>query len=155
MSSKEEPLFSSASTMTCTLASLADAHARTGTEVDNSSLRYRAVWISFKSKLQGTPGQDNYVEIWGLRSDGEGSPNKDGNYGNDTDYTVALRPRGGVFLGIAPCDTAATPLLDAVVRFPNPGKAWNVMFINRSGAAISATGSDSVVKWFGENPEAQ
>ncbi len=154
--SKEEPLWGTVTAMTITLASTATAHARSGTAVDNTTTRYRAVWVSGSVKSQGTPTANTTVlEIWGLRSNKDTTPIVDGGYADNTDYTLALRPRGGVLLGIVPADGSATPTLQFNVRFRNPGRQWNILIINSLGQTLDATGGNHVVSWYGENPENQ
>ena len=154
--SAEKPLWSGLSTMTVTLASVATANCRSATAVDNSTNRYRAVIVSCKIKSQGTPVVDTVIEVWGLRSDNDGTPLVDGGYADDTGYTLALRPRGGDFLGYVTFDGSATPTgRRGGLRFENPGPKWNLLFINSCGQTLDATGSNHVVSWRGENAELQ
>ncbi len=153
--SAEKPLFSAVTANTITLTSLTDANCRTGTAVDNSTNRYRNIILSIHTKSQGTPTADTIIEVWGLRSNKDTTAIVDGSYADNTGYTVALRPRGGVFLGVLAADGSATPVLQGNFRFLNPGPQWNYLIINRLGQTLSATAGDHVVSWIGENPEAQ
>jgi hypothetical protein len=153
--SAEKPLESAISTMTCTLTSVATANCRTGTAVDNSTNRYRRIWVAVHTKSQGTPAVDTVCEVWGLRSDANTTAIADGGYADDTAYTLALRPRGGTFLGYLAADGSATPVLQGVFKFDDPGVKWNILVVNSLGQTLSATGSDHVVTYRGENPEMQ
>lgn len=153
--SKEMPLESAITAMTITLASMATANCRTGTAVDNSSNRYRVVWISASVKSQGTPAANTVVELWGLRSNADSTPIPDGGYADDTAYSLVLRPRGGVFLGYLEADGSATPTVKNTVKFVDPGVKWNILIINSLGQTLDATGGNHVVSWRGENPEQQ
>lgn len=147
-----KPLLSSVNAMTCSLASTATGRARTGTEVDNSSNRYKAVLVSVQIKSQGTPTADSsIIEVWGLRSNNDGTPIKDANYADDTEYTTPLK--GLEYLGSLVADGTATPTLRGNFRFENPGPKWNLMFVNRLSQTLSATAGDHVISWRGENDE--
>lgn len=154
--SAEKPLFSSVTAMTCSFQSTATANCRTGTAVDNTTNRYRAILLAIATASQGTPAADTIIEVWGLRSDKHSTPIADGGYADDTGYTLALRPRGGVMLGVIAADGSATPSnLKNNFRFENPGPGWNILLINSLGQTINATGGNTVVEWRGENPEMQ
>lgn len=156
MASAEKPLAGSSAAIVCTLASTATANCRTGTEVDNTTNRYRSVVVSVSIKSQGTPAANTGVlEIWGLRNNNDGTPIRDGGYADDTAYTLALRPRGGSLIMILPADGSATPTLKGSGRFRNPGKKWNVLIINSLGQTLDVTGGNHVVSYYGENPELQ
>lgn len=140
---------------TITLTSLATANCRTGTAVDNSGTRYSRIWLSIHTKSQGTPTIGLVLEIWGLRSNADSTPIPDGTYADNTAYTLALRPRGGVFLGYLEADGSATPVLQGTFKFDDPGIAWNYLVINSVGQTLSATGGDHIASWRGEYLESQ
>jgi hypothetical protein len=150
--------FSAAAALTISLASLASSSVGVGrqsTVVDNSTSRYGRILLYVKVKQGTSPTSARGVYVWGIRSDGAGSPQRtDGAGASDAAFTAVAAQ----LLGILPNKATGAATGDNVIGeviFDNPGPGWAIAISHDTGVALDSTGGNHVVNWVGVNPEIQ
>lgn len=146
--------YDSEASITCTLASLAQAAAQECTAIDNSTNLYVDAIVELMIKLQtGTPGSDKCINVWFYASE-DGT-----NYGdNATGATAGVTLRSpnnflGPFVINTPDSGALTykAVIPSVARFFGgilPYK-WGFVVENRTNVTFSATEGDHTKKYKG------
>jgi hypothetical protein len=125
--------------------------------VDNATARYQDLLIYVKLKTDTTtaPDADAICEVYLLRGDADATSEHitDGAGASDAAMTVLNAPLVGVVR--TKSSPAAGDVLYGEFLVHRPGPKWGVAIVNRSGQALSSTGSDHWVRYVGLNPEVQ
>ena len=136
------------STLTITLASLANNSGRAGTAVDNSTDNFISADIRVKVKTGTGTSANSYAEVYLIRS--EDGTNYDDNFsGSDSAYTA----KNAILLGTMTLDantTTFTKTFDTQQVGITLPKKWSIGIVNKSGGAISATAGDHEIKYTGK-----
>lgn len=141
--------FGAASTLTCTLASLASSATagRESTVIDNSSSLLLDVLVQLQVKLQsGTPANDKGVHVYVYASADDGTTYTDGASGSDAALTPT-DPPNLIYLGFVSAPTTAGtfkggPWSVAQAFGGRMPKRWGIWVRNYTGIALSATEGD-------------
>lgn len=137
--------YAAKATITVTLTSLANGSGRESTVVDNTTNRYRDYRIRFQTK--GQTSGTAYLDVYVYTALGD-TTYTDLATGSDAAFTAANRFNSR-YLGSIRCNagtsavTAAMQLSDVFDTCPDK---WGLIFINSTGAALSATGGDHVIE---------
>lgn len=145
----QRPLvYGSKTTITATLTSLANGSARESTVVDNTSARFRNV--RFRVQTKGQTSGTNYLDLYVYTALGD-TTYTDGATGTDAAFTAANRLNAR-FLGSVRMN-AGTAAVQANFQmsdvFADCPDKWGLIFVNNSGAALSATAGDHVIEYQG------
>ncbi len=151
-------LYSAASTITCTLASLASAgSARECTVLTNATARYDDVYVTMTITAQtGTaPGGDKALYIW-FYSAGSGTDYTSPCTGSDA--TIALTSPNNLYgPAVMTFQSSAAGLNTVNLAIPSvagyfggilPVK-WGMVFQNSTGMIMSATGANHAIAYVG------
>jgi len=140
--------FSAKGTVTATLTSLGSGNGYQSAVVDNTSTKYRNV--RFRIQTKGQTSGTNYLDIYVYTALGD-TTYTDGASGTDTTFTAANRFNSR-YLGSVKCN-AGTSAVQAEFQmadaFPDCPDKWGLIFINNTGAALSATAGDHVIEFEG------
>lgn len=146
--------YATSAAITCTLASLAQAAAREGTAIDNTSNLYLDVLVYVAIKLQaGTPGSDKQVIIYAYGSE-DGTNYTDNATGSDAAITLRS-PTNLRVIGVI-----STPDAGALTYKSNPmsvatafgglmPRKWGIAVENRTNITFSATEGDHTKSYTG------
>jgi hypothetical protein len=147
-------VFGSLTTITCTLASLANNAAREAAAIDNSAARFLDAMIYGKLKLQaGSPSNDFQANIYFYAS-ADGSNYTDNASGSDAALTMRVPTNFfGAFIVATPDAGALTykfviPSVASYFGGVLPYK-WGIVVENKTGIALSATPGDHSVAYVG------
>lgn len=138
-------------TLTITLASLANNSLRESTYVDNTSDLFADVLVLVQAKTGGSGTSSvGYMNIYAYGYVG-GSVYSAGATGADAAFTENdnLVLIGRISM-VANSTTYYSPILSVAAAFGGvlPSR-WGIIIKNVTGATISSTGSDHVVRWQG------
>lgn len=142
--------YAAKATITVTLTSLANGSARESTAIDNTSNKYldAIVRVLTNGQASGTGLMDVYV----YAALGDAASYTDGATGSDAAFTAANR-RNAKYLDSIQMNagTAVQAVLRSVASVFGGllPEEWGLIFINSSGAALSATGGDHVIEYQG------
>lgn len=146
--------YSAHTSITCTLASLANNSTRQSDEVDNSSNRYLDCLVQVKVKT-GASGANSYgsVAIFAFASVDDGTTRSGGAGASDAAYTLE-NPPNAVFIGMMTVNANSTTFIGGPFSIADAfggvmPERWGLIFRNISGATLSATGSDHSVQYQG------
>jgi hypothetical protein len=136
--------------ITVTLTSLAATPAgRQSVYVDNTANQYFDALVRIQTK--GTAGSVNLLDVFVYSALGD-TTFTDGCTGTDVAFTPANRrnakPLGSVQMDTTPGAVQGMWSVRAAFNGVMPDR-WGLIFINNSGAALSATGTDHVVEYEG------
>jgi hypothetical protein len=154
MANEIKDKFASSTALTVTLASLANAAGRQSTIIDNTTNRYGRVALFVKVKMAAAGVTANsVVEVYLIRDDNDGTNHRsDGAGASDAAVTILNAALIGILRnGTSPNGT--TIYGEFVVD--NVGPKWGIAVVNRTGAALDATGSNHWARYVGINPEVQ
>lgn len=156
--------FSGVTALTITLASLASSAAgvgRQGTVVDNATTKYPRYFVAASIKLGTSPGANTAVMVYAIRSNADTTAILDDGAGaSDAAWTRKSagsmiysdgRP-STLFAGTAP---ATGDVLSGNFILPNPGKKWAPGVVQNTTVALNGTGSNHVMSYYGDDPQAQ
>jgi len=145
--------FGTATTITVTLASLADAAKRESTVVDNTSDLFLDAHVQIKVKSGASVSGDKAVYVYAYASLDSSSPGYSGEAtGSDAAYTGTLT--NAKMIGIVSCPAATTSyisdLMSIAAAFGGsvPTK-WGIIVENKTGAALDSTEANHVKKYIG------
>lgn len=141
--------YSTPTTITITLTSLADTSARESTVVDNTSNKFLDARLRIQTNGQSGGTGNLNVYVYSALGDTTYSGNATG---TDAGFTSPI-PGGMKFLGAVPMNAATAvvaelPSIASKFGGVMPDK-WGIVVENQSGAALSATGGDHVVEYQG------
>lgn len=135
--------------ITVTLTSLANAAARESTVVDNTVNKYLDARVRVKTNGLAGGGSSLDVYVYSALSDTSYS---DGATGTDAAFTAANRLNSkyldSVVLNGATAVVAELRSIAACFGGIMPSK-WGLIFVNRTGQALSATAGDHVIEYQG------
>lgn len=145
--------FASVSSMTITLASLANSSAGVGrqsTIVDNTTNLYLSALVSLKVTVGTTPTANTLIYVYLIRDNNDGTPIRDDGAGaSDAGITIVNAPLLGTILCPATTsDTAYYGEFDTSQLGPL-GPKWGIAVVNNTGVALNATGGNHVVSFIG------
>jgi hypothetical protein len=142
--------YAAKATITVTLTSLANGSARECTVVDNTANLYLDALIRIKTNGSAA-GNTVTVDVYAYAALGD-TAYTDGATGSDAAFTAANRLNarylGSVTLNGTTGVIAGPWSVAAAFGGTLPDK-WGLIFVNNSGAALSATGGDHVVEYEG------
>lgn len=146
--------FSSPTTMTITLASLASSTTGVGRQsdlVDNSSNRYVSANVYVKVTVGTSPTANTPIYVYLLRSDNNGGSQlvTDGAGASDAGLTV----KNAQLLGVITC-TATTSDVAYIEAFDTSsfgplGPEWGIAVVNSTGVALNSTTGNHSVTYVG------
>lgn len=146
--------YGSVTTITCTLASLAQAAARETSTVDNSSDNFLDALCMVKVKFANTAvGSDKrvYIYAWGI-IDAASPEYPDAVTGSDAGITLDS-PTQLVQVGVIEAAQNVTrksrPFSVAAAFNGILPVKWGLVILNMSNITLTATGSDHTVKYHG------
>lgn len=137
--------YATKATVTVTLASLANGSARESTVIDNTTDRYSDFIFRILTKGQGLSTAQLNVYAYAALSD---TVYTDGATGSDAAFTAA-KLLNSVLVVSVQMNAANAVTSVATVRQAFGGSVpskFGFIFVNASGAALSATGGDHVVE---------
>lgn len=141
--------FAAKATITVTLTSLGSGSARECTALDNTANKYLDALVRVKTNGQG--GSTAMLDVFAYAALGD-TTYTDGATGTDAAFTAANRLNaryvGSVQMNAATGVIAMLPSIAAAFGGVLPDK-WGLIFVNNSGAALSAVGGDHVVEFEG------
>jgi len=140
--------FGSKTTITCTLTSLANGSARESTVIDNTSAKFRNVRIRVQTK--GQTSGTSYLDVYVYTALGD-TTYTDGATGSDAAFTAANRFNSR-YIGSVKCNAGTSAVqgeMQMADAFPDCPDKWGLIFVNNSGAALSATAGDHVIEYEG------
>jgi hypothetical protein len=156
MANKILPFFETAGTFTIALASVASSTSGVGrqsTIVDNSTTRYKRVFIYGKVKL-GTSPAAGAIYVYGIRGEKTGTAFRTDNAGStDAAMTVLNAPIIGVFATKSSPATGDVIYIDLI--FENPGPEFGICIVQNTTVNLDSTGGNHVIEYRGEEPEVQ
>lgn len=143
--------FSSVSTFTLTLASLANSTVGVGrqsTLVDNTTNLYTSAIISLNIKVGTTPTANSIIYIYLIRSNNDGTPIADDNAGtSDAGITIVNASLLGTILVPDATSNANYRKIFDTKFLGSLGPKWGIAVVNSSGAALNA--SEGVYSYIG------
>lgn len=149
--------FSSPTTVTITLASLAASSVgvgRQGTIVDNTGSRYQDVMLFIKITLGTSPTGNRGVYVYLIRDNGAATAVRtDGAGASDAALTI----RNAELIGMMNTGTSpatGTVLTDSFL-IRRPGPKWTIAIVNDSGVTLNGTAGNHSVTFVGMNPQSQ
>ena len=140
--------YSAKGTITVTLTSLANGSGRESTVVDFTTTRYKDARIRFQTK--GQASGTAYLDVYVYTALGD-TTYTDLATGSDAAFTAANRFNSR-YLGSIKCNAATTAVCGEMQLsdvFPTCPNKWGLIFINNTGAAMSATAGDHVIEYEG------
>lgn len=149
------PKYSSVSQLTITLASLASSTSgvgRQGTIVDNTTTRYKRIYLFPRIKLGTSPTSSTLIRFYLIRDD-TNSIRTDGAGSSDAGLTVKNAIEVYSLTTGSSAATGDTLTGDCVIE--DPGPKWTIAVVNSSGVALDSTGGNHQIDWFGEDDEVQ
>jgi len=158
MASEIKDKYSASAAFTITIASLASSTTFVGrqtTLIDNSTTRYSLIHVFGKFKQGTSPTGNRGVYLYAIRSDKDATtPHRsDGAGASDAGWTRANAEFIGVGRNLA--SPATGDLIYVEGWIVNPGPEFGVGIYHDTGVALDSTGSNSWLRWIGNNPEAQ
>lgn len=138
--------FGSKATVTVTLASLANGSARESTVIDNTSNLYADYLLRVKTNGQSSGTAQLNVYAYAALSD---TTYTDGATGSDAAFTAANRLNADLWKSVQMNATTAVTAGPWSVRSAFGGtlpSKFGFIFVNASGAALSATSGDHVIE---------
>lgn len=133
-------------TVTVTLTSLANGSVRESTVIDTGTVG--AIDMALRVKTNGQASGTSVVNVYAYAALGD-TTYTDGATGSDAAFTAANRLNAR-FVGAVQMNqtTSVTAMLTVAQAFDGalPSKI-GFLFVNNSGAALSATGGDHVVEY--------
>lgn len=147
--------FSTSADLTISLGSLASSTSGVGrqsTIVDNTSDKWQKIHIYAKIRVGTSPTANRSIKFFLIKDDGDGGYRTDGAGASDAGHTVV----NAQYLAsiVVPVTTSDVDYyIDFIIE--NPGPKWGLSVNHDCVAALHATGSNHVISWVGENPEAQ
>jgi hypothetical protein len=163
MANAIKPLISSLSSFTITLASLASSTTGVGrqsTVIDNSSTRYKRIFVSASITLGTSPTAGRTIQLYAILSNKDTTAIRDDLAGasdaawtrTNADYLYTRGGRPSIFY----CGAAASNAVFAGnFIIENPGPEFAIGVVHDTGVNLNSTGGNHVLKWAGENPEIQ
>jgi len=146
-------LLAANSTITITLASLANSTAGVGrqsTLIDNTTNLYLSAQISFKITVGTTPTANSLIYVYLIRQDNNGTPIADDNAGTtDAAITITNAPLLGTILVPATTSNTAYYRIFDTTFLGTLSPKWGIAVVNSSGVALNATGGNHVVTFVG------
>lgn len=153
MANEIKEKFGTATALTITVASLANASARQSDVVDNSTLRARAVLIYAKIKLGTSPTSNKGVFFYLIRDDGVTNFRTDNAGASDAAITIKNARQVGA---LATGSSAATgDTLYGSFLIEDPGPKWALAVYNDTGATLDATAGNHSIEYVSVLPEVQ
>lgn len=158
MSSEIKDKLSTDAAFTITIASLASSTTFVGrqtTLIDNTVTRYSLIHVFGKFKQGTSPTGSRGIYLFAIRGDKDGTtPHRSDNAGaSDAAWT-----RGNAEF-IAVGRNLGSPATGDVIYVEgfivNPGPEFGVGIYHDTGVALDSTGTNSWLRWVGNNPEAQ
>lgn len=146
-------------TLTITLTSLASGSAREGTAIDNSSNKFLDVLVMVKVRFANTaPTGDKRVYIYAAGTVDSTSPEwPDAVTGTDAAITLDSPTQLKLIGAIEAAQNLtrkSEPMSVAQAFGGLMPVNWDIIILNSSGAALTATASDHTVKYQGISAEA-
>ena len=138
----------SKTTVTVTLTSLGSGSARESTVIDNTTTRYRNVRLRIQTK--GQASGTLYLDVYVYTALGD-TTYTDGATGSDAAFTAANR-KNSRYLGAVLMNAATAAVQGELMMsdsFKDCPDKFGFIFINNSGAALSATAGDHVIEYEG------
>jgi len=141
-------------TITVTLTSLASAASRGSAAIDNSTTLFLDALIIVRSKTAaGTIGGDKCLYVYAYGTVDGGTTYGGSATGTDATITLASPPNvrlvGIVNMPVAATQYDAGPFSVAAAFGGNLPQKWGIIITNATGLALSATGTDHVVRFQG------
>lgn len=144
--------FSSATSITITLNSLANSSSGVGrqsTIIDNTSNKYLSAIVYIKFTVGTSPTANTPIYVYLLRDDGVTTLRTDGAGATDAGLTVVNAP----LLGVINCpattsDTAYYGEFDTSALGPL-GPKWGIAIVNNTGVTSNATAGNFVAEFIG------
>lgn len=141
-------VYAAKATITCTLTSLANGSARESTVVDNTTNLYKDALV--RVKTNGQASGTAAVRIFAYAALGD-TDYTDLATGSDAAFTAGFR--NVAFLGAVQMNAAtgvvAGPFSVAAAFGGILPSKWGLIFLNNSGAALSATAGHHVIEYEG------
>ena len=140
-------LYATWATITITANSLANAAARQGTAVDNTTNLYLDALVGVTlSTASGTLGANPVVEVWAYASTDSTPHYTDGATGSDAAFTMPSVPNM-VLLGVVNIAASATATysrpFSIASAFGSMPDHWGVVLNNKTGLALGASGNSA------------
>ena len=149
MASDHQIKYGSTTAITCTLTSLADTAGRQSTAIDNSANLFDDALVRIKTN--GQAGGTGILEVYAYAAVGD-TIYSDSATGSDAAFTAAGRKNspivGGVLLNAA-TGVVSGPMSIADAFGGRLPHKWGLIFVNQSGAALSATAGDHDLDYIG------
>jgi hypothetical protein len=147
----------SSAAFTITIASLASSTTFVGrqtTMVDNSTTRFGLVHIFGKFTLGTSPTSNKAVYVFAIRGDKNGTAHRSDAAGASD---AALTRLNAPFICLARSSASAATgdVVQCEEFLVNPGPEFGAMIYQDTGVALNSTGTNSWLRWVGNNPEAQ
>jgi len=143
MASTIKTKYDTGTTLTCTLASLANSSARSSTAVDNTTNLYADVLVQVQIKTAAaSTSSTGYVNIYVYSSADAGTTYTEG-AGTDAGVTLTSPPNARV-LGVLNCVANATTYKSHTWSVASAFGGvmpdhWGIIIENKTGAALDAT----------------
>ena len=152
-----QPKYATNTTVTITLASLANAAYRQSAVVDNSTNLYEDVILSFKFKTAASAS--GTISFYAYGTADAGSTYSDNASGSDAAFTPSnvanLRLIATFQVTASTQYTGEGPyLLSAVFGTARIPQKWGIICLNSSGQALDSTGGNFAVNMTGINSQA-
>jgi hypothetical protein len=154
MANEIKEKFGTSQAFTMAIASLASSTLGVGwqaTYIDNSTTRYKRIYVLLKIKQGTSPTGNRFVYVYGLR--GDGTIRDDGAGASSASWTRQNAMELGVMANKASPSTG--DLLYGVFVFDNPGPEWAIGIVHDTGVALDSTEGNHDYNWVGANPEVQ
>lgn len=146
-------LLAANSTMTITLASLANSTAGVGrqsTLVDNTANLYLSAQISVSITVGTTPTANSLIYVYLIRQDNNTTPIADDGAGTtDAGITITNAPLLGTLLVPATTSNVAYKRIFDTTVLGTLSPKWGIAVVNSSGVALNATAGNHVVTFIG------
>lgn len=140
--------YATKATITCSLASVTNGSARESTVIDNTSNTFLDALLRVLTK--GQTSGTGLLEVYAYAALGD-TTYTDGATGSDAAFTTANRLNAR-FVGAVQMNAASavSAMFSIAAAFGGvlPDK-WGLIFVNNSGATLSATGGDHVIEYEG------
>lgn len=141
--------YSSATTITCSIASLAAQSGRESASIDNTTNLYLDALVQVKTKMGGTgPLNDKAIYIYAAGSDDSGTTWPDTVTGSDAAITVnsptQLRLIGTIFVPTASTAYISEPCSVAAAFGGQLPPKWSIVIVNSSSVLDSTAGNHAL-----------
>jgi hypothetical protein len=150
-------LLGTASTLTITLASVADGAGRVATQYNGGTNFPTKGWISVKMSPGISPTTGNLLELYLAYSDGQGTENITD--GSDTDYGITasdgalpIKPINIQSIGAIAMSGTTSPHRKVIPVFDLSQK-WSLVAWNSTGDSLSVTAGDFEIKFIPQYDE--